>query len=97
MDRKTDQLFDSETVPGQSYLQDIIQSIIIPQRHQYAQNFMFMDDSIPPDCACVVNVHLQHVGVPHMEYLSMSPDLNPIQHLWDMFKYCCQSLSGLNC
>lgn len=81
MDRKTDLVFVSGKVTGQSYLQDVIQPIITPRWRQYTPNFMIMDENAHPHGAHAVSTHLQQVGVPHMEWLVMSPDLYPMKHL----------------
>uniref|UniRef100_A0A3B5ACP2 Tc1-like transposase DDE domain-containing protein n=1 Tax=Stegastes partitus TaxID=144197 RepID=A0A3B5ACP2_9TELE len=67
-------------------VQDIIETIIIPQFHQHTPNFLFMDDNAPPHRARIVTTRLQEVGVPHMVWPAMSHDLNPIEQVWDQLK-----------
>ncbi|KAL1282355.1 hypothetical protein QQF64_001158 [Cirrhinus molitorella] len=66
--------------------QDIIEPIIIPQFHQHTPNFLFMDDNAPPYRARIVTARLQEVGVPHMVWPAMSPDLNPIEQVRNQLK-----------
>jgi hypothetical protein len=45
-----------------------------------------MDDNARPHMARVVNEFLDEVGINRMEWPPRSPDLNPIEHVWDMIE-----------
>ena len=43
-----------------------------------------MDDNVRPHSSRAVTAYLQREAVTSVPWLVMSPDLNPIEHIWDM-------------
>ncbi|GFW16348.1 transposable element Tcb1 transposase [Trichonephila clavipes] len=46
--------------------------------------FLFMDDNARPQRASIVDECLQSEDITRMDWTAYSPDLNPIEHVWDM-------------
>ena len=55
----------------------------IPNLHSLGPNSILQDDNARPHSAGYFRDHFQNVGVERMEWPASSPDLNPIEYLWD--------------
>ncbi|GBM36238.1 hypothetical protein AVEN_71946-1 [Araneus ventricosus] len=45
---------------------------------------IFMDDNARPAYSTIVRSYLESETIPQMAWAARSPDLNPIEHVWDM-------------
>ncbi|KAK7106755.1 hypothetical protein V1264_017975 [Littorina saxatilis] len=68
---------------GLRYRDEILRPLAVPTLQQMGPQAVYQDDNARPHRARVVNDFLQQSGVNRMEWPACSPDLNPIENLWD--------------
>nr|CAH7750837.1 unnamed protein product [Callosobruchus chinensis] len=71
------------TMTGAYYLQNIINDIVQPLRNGIEDQFIFMDDNARPHRIRAVQQALENGNIARLELPAMSPDMNPIEHVWD--------------
>lgn len=69
------------------YIEEILQEHVVPYVDFIgAENFLLMHDNARAHTAQSVESYLAEVGIRKLQWPARSPDMNPIEHVWDMLK-----------
>ncbi|GFW85310.1 transposable element Tcb2 transposase [Trichonephila clavipes] len=65
------------------YREEILRPIVVPYAAAIGDDFILMDDNSRPQRANLVEDFLFEEGIVRMERPACSPDMDPIEHVWD--------------
>jgi len=83
---RTDLVILNRNVNARAYIDDVLRPVALPflRRHFGAGGFNFQQDNAPAHTARLTTQFLAANNVPTMNWPSLSPDMSPIEHVWDM-------------
>ena len=74
------------TLMAERYVNEILDVHVLPYAGAIVPDLILMDDNAHAHRAHITNRYLEQAAVVRLDWPARSPDLNPIEHAWDMLQ-----------